>query len=319
MSRLIAFCNSQCKNCSVTIQPANEVKSLTKGKCSRRSIDLPNRTPLPESARMSIRSFTRVIAAFVVGVLAVSTLVAAEPLIHAHAHNDYEHTRPLLDALDNGFCSVEADIFLVEGSLLVAHNRSDVKPERTLQALYLDPLRERVQRNRGYVFTNGPEFTLMIDLKTAWTNTYPALRTVLADYADLLTLFRDGATRTNAVRVVISGNRALEMFAGETIRYAAYDGTLADLNSPEGADLIPWISASWSPNFTWRGDGEMRAAEQVRLKEIVVKAHARGRRVRFWGAPDRVEFWRAMRAADADLINTDDLAGLAKFFRTKPD
>ena len=25
------------------------------------------------------------------------------PLIHAHAHNDYEHKRPLLDALDHGF------------------------------------------------------------------------------------------------------------------------------------------------------------------------------------------------------------------------
>ena len=41
------------------------------------------------------------------------------PLIHAHAHDDYEHTRPLLDALDHGFCSVEADIYLVDGKLLV--------------------------------------------------------------------------------------------------------------------------------------------------------------------------------------------------------
>src|ERR1700686_2617314 len=63
------------------------------------------------------------------------------PLRHAHAHNDYEHKRPLFDALDCGFCSVEADIWLVDGKLLVAHDRNQVKPERTLQALYLDPLR----------------------------------------------------------------------------------------------------------------------------------------------------------------------------------
>ena len=39
-------------------------------------------------------------------------LLAADPalLIHAHAHNDYEHARPLLDALDHGFCGVEADV-----------------------------------------------------------------------------------------------------------------------------------------------------------------------------------------------------------------
>src|SRR3974390_1561429 len=58
------------------------------------------------------------------------------PLIHVHAHNDYEHTRPLLDALDHGFCSVEADIYLVDGQLPVAHDPSKVKPERPLQGPY---------------------------------------------------------------------------------------------------------------------------------------------------------------------------------------
>ena len=37
----------------------------------------------------------------------------------AHAHNDYEHARPLLDALAFGFCSVDADIWLVGGELPV--------------------------------------------------------------------------------------------------------------------------------------------------------------------------------------------------------
>jgi hypothetical protein len=32
----------------------------------------------------------------------------AQHLTRAHAHNDYHHPRPLLDALDHGFCSVEA-------------------------------------------------------------------------------------------------------------------------------------------------------------------------------------------------------------------
>src|SRR4051794_1044740 len=52
-----------------------------------------------------------------------------------HAHNDYMHARPLRDALDNGFCSIEADIFLVDGKLLVAHEREHVRADRTLQSL----------------------------------------------------------------------------------------------------------------------------------------------------------------------------------------
>src|SRR6267378_249318 len=89
------------------------------------------------------------------GLSLVSVVAQPTPLTQVHAHNDYMHTRPLMDALDQGFCSVEADIFLVDGKLLVAHTRTMTKPERTLQALYLDPLRERVKKNRGRVYPNG--------------------------------------------------------------------------------------------------------------------------------------------------------------------
>ena len=127
-------------------------------------------------------------------ITACATNLRAEivPLIHAHAHNDYEHKRPLLDALDHGFCSVEADVHLVDGRLLVAHDRSKVKPERTLQALYLDPLRERVKRNDGHVYPAGPEFTLLVELKSDWQTSYPVLREILKQYAGMLTTFGPG-------------------------------------------------------------------------------------------------------------------------------
>src|ERR1051326_8803322 len=98
-------------------------------------------------------------------ILAVSLQAEPVPLTRVHAHNDYEHKRPLFDALEHGFCSVEADIYLVDGQLLVAHNRYQVKTNRTLQSLYLDPLRERIRKNGGRVYAGGPECTLLIDLK----------------------------------------------------------------------------------------------------------------------------------------------------------
>lgn len=243
------------------------------------------------------------------------TTPAVEPLSRAHAHNDYEHQRPLLDALEHGFCSVEADIFLVEGKLLVAHNRSAVKPERTLQALYLDPLRERARKHGGRVFPNGPEFTLLIDLKTEWKTIYPALRGVLTNYADVLTTFRGDAKQTNAILVIISGSRSRSMFDGESVRYAAFDGELSDLDTNPPANFAPWISTSWGSKFRWRANDEMPAAERDQLHTIVRRAHEQGRRVRFWGAPDGPNFWTAMREAGVDLINTDRLPDLAAFLR----
>jgi hypothetical protein len=236
-----------------------------------------------------------------------------KPLIHAHAHNDYEHTRPLFDALEQGFCSVEADIYLVDGKLLVAHERQMTKPERTLEALYLEPLRQRVKKNGGRVYPNGPEFTLLIDLKSDWHTLYPALRAVLKNYSDVLTTFRGDKKETNAITAILTGNRALKMLNREEIRYAAYDGLLTELESKESADLIPWISSNWAASFKWRGEGELPSDEKQQLGDIVNKAHQHGRRVRFWGAPDNAKFWRAMLDNGVDLINTDDLEGAAKF------
>ncbi len=244
-------------------------------------------------------------------------LAQPKPLTNVHAHNDYEHKRPLLDALDHGFCSVEADIHLVDGQLLVAHSRAEVKTEKTLQALYLDPLRERVRKNGGRVFPNGPEVILLIDVKGDWRATYPVLRDILKQYADILTTFRGDTKQTNAITVIITGNRSREMFAGETVRYAALDGDLKDLDSSDPANLVPWISSNWSASFKWRGVGTISAEEKAKVKEIVAKAHARGRRVRFWGAPDKPVFWREMLDDGVDIINTDDLAGAQQFLMSK--
>jgi hypothetical protein len=264
---------------------------------------------------MKVHSLPRELLAGLVFLWLTALCLAAElvPLIHGHAHNDYEHKRPLLDALERGFCSVEADVHLVDGQLLVAHNRSQVKPGRTLQALYLDPLRERVKKNGGRVYPGGPEFVLLVEFKSDWQTSYPVLRDILKEYAGMLTTFRDGVKETKAIRVIITGHRAREMFAGETLRYASMDGDLADLDSGAPADLIPWISSRWGQSFKWRGSGAMPEADQRKLKAIVAKAHQQGRRVRFWGAPDQPVFWGEMLANGVDWINTDDLEGAQQF------
>ncbi len=246
-----------------------------------------------------------------------ATVVQADPvpLTHVHAHNDCEHTHPLFDALDHGFCSVEADIHLVNGQLLVAHTRFATKAGRTLQSLYLDPLRARAKQNGGHVYPGGPEVVLLIDIKGDWHTTYPVLRKVLEEYSDIISTFKGETKQQRAILAVVTGDRALNMFEGEAIRYAAYDGSLAELNSTAPAALIPWISHSWASSFKWRGKGEIPTEERARVKEIVAKAHEYGRRVRFWGSPDQREFWREMLADGVDLINTDDLAGAERFFQ----
>jgi hypothetical protein len=239
--------------------------------------------------------------------------IAVEPLLKAHAHNDYEHDRPLFDALDHGFCGVEADIFLIDGKLLVAHNRTDVRPGRTLQKLYLDPLQKRIASNNGRVYRGGPRVTLLIDLKSEAESTYLALHKVLSEYADMLTTVDNGKVKRGALLVVISGNRPHKLIAAQRIRYAGIDGRMADLDSSAAAHLLPMISDNWNRHFRWRGEGEMPTTERQKLQSAVRRAHDAGRIVRFWATPENENVWRELLEADVDLINTDDLVGLQTF------
>jgi hypothetical protein len=235
------------------------------------------------------------------------------PLPHAHAHNDYFHKRALLDALDQGFCTVEADVFLVKGELLVAHTIFQVRAERTLESLYLMPLRERVKENGGKVFKDGPVFWLLVDVKTEANSTYQALDKMLASYGDVLSVVKDAKFHEKAITVVVSGNRATADLAAQKVRYAGIDGRAADLDSAKPAHLMPWISENWTTLFQWRGDGPMPEKEKTKLREFVRKAHNSDRLVRFWATPERVELWRELRAAGVDLINADRLAELRSF------
>ncbi|MFS8104501.1 phosphatidylinositol-specific phospholipase C/glycerophosphodiester phosphodiesterase family protein [Lentzea alba] len=241
------------------------------------------------------------------------------PLERAHAHNDYEHDRPLADARDRGFTSVEADVWLVDGELRVAHDLVGTRPGRTLRSLYLEPLAKLVRANRGHVYPGWRgSFQLLVDIKSDGPATYRAVDEALREFRPMLTKWVGGRELPGAVEVVISGNRPREDMLAQRVRRAGYDGRLSDLGGGLPATFMPLVSDNWTKNFTWQGVGPMPAAEREKLRAIVSQAHAAGYRVRFWATPDvageaRTAVWRELLAAGVDHINTDDLDGLRAF------
>jgi Glycerophosphoryl diester phosphodiesterase family len=271
---------------------------------------------------MAIRNRAAVI--ILIGTLAATGATSgrvrgAEPLANAHAHNDYWHDRPLLDALDRGFTSVEADVFLVDGNLLVGHDRKELRPERTLESLYLAPLARRVRQNGNRVYPNCERFFLLVDIKSDARAACEQLRKILSNHADMLTVVDGGKVRQGAVTVVVSGNRPRVESAETTQRFFGLDGRMSDLDSDVPSHLMPMISDNWTSHFTWNGDGPMPAGERAKLRETVRKAHAANRVVRFWATPENETVWRELRSAGVDLIGTDQLDRLATFLRADAD
>ena len=235
----------------------------------------------------------------------------------AHAHNDYYHQRPLLDALEQGFCSVEADVYLANGKLLVGHSRNELTSERTLTSLYLNPLKKIIQKNNGRVHPDYPWFTLLVDVKSEPVSTYQALHQVLSNYHDILTTTQDNKTTNGAVRVILSGNRAWKEIETTKIRFCGIDGRLDNLGSNKPAHLLPLISDNWKHHFKWDGEGDFPEDEKQKLDGIVKQAHLSERAVRFWNTPEKQTVWKVLNDAGVDFINTDNLSGLNAFFTNR--
>ncbi|MGW2647217.1 phosphatidylinositol-specific phospholipase C/glycerophosphodiester phosphodiesterase family protein [Streptomyces sp. NPDC001393] len=247
------------------------------------------------------------------------------PLWNAHAHNDYEHPRPLFDALDHRFNSVEADIFLVGDQLLVGHDSSELDPSRTLESLYLDPLAALVRAGHGSVYRGWRRpLHLLIDIKTEGSSTYLELDRHLRRHPHLFTRYAHGRVHPGPVTAVVSGDRAARIpMAAQKERRAFYDGRLTDLGGTAPATFIPLISDNWTQNFTWSGEGTFPEAERQKLRDITAAAHERGQQVRFWATPDaagpaRDALWTELLGAGVDYLNTDDLAGLENFLDARP-
>jgi len=230
------------------------------------------------------------------------------PHLKAHAHNDYEHERPLWNALEHGFISVEADVHLTDGRLLVSHNRP--KPDAlTLQELYLAPLDSLLTRHGGSIYPSDEHvFYLMIDSKTEAEGTYRAIQKEVAHFESLR------CTKSHCpVKIFISGNRAVETMVGERYQGIGLDGRPGDLGKGISAELMPVVSDHYSNWSSWKGKTEPNTNDLDRIRELAQRVHAEGKKLRLWAIPDHEVGWSALLDAGVDLISSDRLGELHLF------
>lgn len=247
-----------------------------------------------------------------IGILFSASALKAQvqPLPQAHAHNDYRHARPLLDALSYGFCSVEADVFLIGGELHVSHTKPrKLRADRTLRALYLEPLRLYIEKNGGQVYPgyDGP-FFLMIDIKRDGEAVYPVLKAQLQPYVQQF--------QAAGITILLSGSRPVRQVLEAGDSFIALDGRPGDLGKGIPASLMPVVSDRYGKHLSWRGRSEMPPAEQARLRELADQIHAEGKKLRLWASPEKEKVWEALLESGADLINTDRLSRLRRFLVT---
>ncbi|MBS1948231.1 MAG: phosphatidylinositol-specific phospholipase C/glycerophosphodiester phosphodiesterase family protein [Bacteroidetes bacterium] len=225
---------------------------------------------------------------------------------NAHSHNDYEQARPFYEAWEKGFGSIEADIFLAGNELLVAHTEKELDSNRTLQRLYLDPLKKMLSNNHGSPYAdNRKELQLLIDVKTDSVKTLDKLIEILKNYPSI--------TNCHKIKIAISGNRPP---AEKFIHYPSFiyfDGVLGRRYSALALSKIIMLSDDFETYSQWKGLDFPSEADYNLLLKLVKKSHALKKKVRFWDAPDTPNAWRMFMKLHADYINTDHIPELAHF------
>ena len=248
--------------------------------------------------------------------LFIFQFAACKPLrytvANAHAHNDYVHPVPFWTAYNAGFGSIEADIFLRDSQLLVAHEEKELVNKRSLEDLYLKPIQSCIEKNKGYVYADSTrQLQLLIDVKTDSIATLNKLITVLQNYPALI--------NNHSLKLVITGGRPVAADFPTYPSYILFDGNLGIEYSKASLDKIAMLSSSFKNYSLWNGSGKIAVKEKKLLKNEIRKAHALHKPVRFWEAPDVPNAWYQLMHLKADYINTDHINELAAFLQKHSD
>lgn len=273
--------------------------------------------PTPSFRRCRLRRIALAVSAGMVLHATSGFTASAEPppevltpasLPTGHSHNDYYQPTPLMKALELGFGSIEVDVFPRGDALLVGHHQKELKPERNLKALYLEPLLARclaaAEKTTGPLPAGG-RLTLLIDIKRDGERALELLRPALEPLRPWLRRVEGDRVIEGPIEVVLSGARPKETIAALSTRSVFIDGRIEDLDANPSPDLIPMISTAMHAALGTYGISGLDESARARLQALVRRTHDQGRRLRFWGHVESRAVWAALVEAEVDHIGTD--------------
>lgn len=262
-----------------------------------------------------------------------------------HSHNDYWRQVPLFSALTIGATGVEADVWRYDDALYVGHDAASLNRERTFKSLYVDPIRQLLDRMNNAsspnfsqtlelkdgrpptsyplkgVFESDPSQTLnlYIDVKTPGAETLPVVIShleALRSPRNFLTHFNGTHVNRGPVTVHLTGDTPFDlMIANTTYRDYFYDAPVMELDSGKYNSNNSLMSSTPFGRdvgkVVW-GSGGVSEGMLKKIRTQVKSAHERGIGIRYWSTPVwpigvRNGVWKVLVDEGVDLLNADDI------------
>lgn len=243
--------------------------------------------------------------------LCICATAAAERPMLIHSHNDYCRRAPFWQAYAQQVYSIEADVFLHNGQLLVGHDVEDLSPELTFEGMYVEPLVTLYKRNGGRAWKDSDEpIQLMVELKSETEPTLRAVTALLDRYPEVF----DTTVNPDAVRIAVTGRVPAPEEFGNYPAYVLFDGEWDRNYTPAQLERVALVSANFQDYSQWNGKGSIIPVELAKIEQIIDRAHAWGKPVRFWGAPEGTTVYYTFYDLGIDYLNTDRPEVCAGFF-----
>jgi alkaline phosphatase len=238
--------------------------------------------------------------------------VLAQPAVYttanAHSHNDYQQPAPFFNAYNLEYGSMEADVYLSENELYVAHTAKDVELHRTFENLYLSPLADMIKKNGGNVYADSArQLILMLDVKREGVAAVNKLIELLMKYPAI--------TSCRTLTIMVTGDKPHHSTYSSYPSFLWFDGLLSVNYGKDALSRIAVLDDNFINYSTWNGHEEMQANDWEKLKKAVDKGHALGKKIRIWNTPDFIEGWAKLIDLGVDYINTDSIKALAEFLK----
>jgi len=256
-----------------------------------------------------------------------------------HSHKDYQQNLPLLTALSYGASSVDADVWEVDGQLLLGDKQSKVTPKRNLKNIYLDQLdwllgdanQVRMGNSTCGVYATAPYLPLQLVIRVLsdGSSGYELLKQTIQPFYKAGYLSTYNTSDPNAglvfgpVTVIAAGNvpvsKVVDGDPDDPIRYIFFDAPLDNIDDPNvnyTTTLSPIAAAPWGSTIGLRW--LIPSLARKKIKYYVDQAHARGIQARFFDTPSipkwaRNKVWQMLLDEGADWLSVNDLCDAGSF------
>lgn len=238
-------------------------------------------------------------------ILILPGFVSTGQKVLIHSHNDYERPEPLLNALRNKVYSIEADVFLVNDTLKVAHDKKDLATAPTLLSLYIQPIVNLFHSHNGRI-SNDAAYApvLMIDIKENGNAVLTRLVSLLASHASVF----DRHKNPGAIQIVISGDRGDRSNWTSWPSFVLFDGRIGEQYDKPQLERVAFISDSYF-NYARQKD-----STDYLIKQLAEKSHQMKKLLRLWAIPDNPLSWSHLWELGVDIINTDKVSECRNYF-----